>query len=137
MKILSLILALSLLSSAAFGTVTTLPDGTVCDWSKTIHNADGTVTYPASLHMCVGKVVQDDAVQTQKVADLTKAVNLYQLTIQTDEQRIQNLMVTLNTVQDRVDKAEDLQKKNELLYIGLGVLGTCAAAYVANKVSGH
>lgn len=137
MKFLSLILAVSLLSSTAFATITTLPDGTVCDWSKTVHNADGTVTYPASLHLCVGKVVQDDDVKTQQVADLNKAIDLYKLTIQTDEQRIQNWILTANQLGDRIQKIDELEKKNQWLYFGLGVAATVAAAYTANKVSGR
>jgi len=137
MKILQLILAFSLICSSAFATITALPDGTKCDWSKVIHNADGTLTYPANLHICVGKLVQDNATKAQQIVDLNKSVDLYRLSIQTDEQRIQNLMMTLANVQTKIQDASDLQSKNQILYFGLGVLTTGLAAYSAAKLSGH
>jgi hypothetical protein len=137
MKLVALFLAIYLFSTTAFGASTTLPDGTVCDWSRAIHNSDGTVTYPADLHVCVGKVVQDDATKTQQVADLNKAIDLYKVTIQTDEQRIQNWIATSVNLENHVATIDDLQKKNQWLYFGLGVAATVAAAYTANKVAGH
>jgi hypothetical protein len=137
MRILSLILALSLISSASYGTTVTTSDGTVCDFSTTIHNADGTVTYPAALHNCVGKLVQDNAAQKQSIADLNKAADLYKLTIQTDEQRIQNWITTSVNLEKRVEATANMETKNEWLYFGLGVLATSAAAYTFAKATGH
>jgi len=137
MKILSLILALSLFSSYSFGLTVTTNDGTRCDFSTIKANADGTYTYSATQNSCVGKIVQDSATKDQQLADLYKAITDYKLTIQTDEQRIQNLMLTLGQVNERINKAESLQKDNDKLAFGLGVLTTFLAAEAAAKLSGH
>lgn len=137
MKFISLILAILLISNTALATSVTTSDGTVCDFSKTVHNTDGTVTYPAALHDCVGKLVQDNSAQKESIAKLNDAVKLYQLTIQTDEQRIQNWIATSISLEKRVEATANLETKNEWLYFGLGVLATGAAAYTAAKLTGH
>lgn len=131
------ILALSLISSSVFANTVTTNDGTVCDFSKTVHNTDGSVTYPANLHNCVGKVVQDNATKDKQIAEYKQAISLYQVTIQTDEQRIQNWIQTSINLESRVEKINDLEKKNEWLYFGLGVLTTGIAAYAGEKLIGH
>jgi hypothetical protein len=132
-----LILILSLISSSAFATTVTTNDGTVCDFSKIVKNKDGTFTYPENLHKCVGKIINDGKAKDAKIADQKKAIDLYTLTIQTDEQRIQNWIQTSTNLEGRVEKVNDLEKKNEWLYFGLGVLTTAAAAYAGEKLVGH
>jgi hypothetical protein len=134
MKIFSLILVISLISTQAFAVSTTTSDGTVCDWSKVVANPDGTYTYSKQLNLCVGKTVQDGQTKDQQIADLHKSVDLYKTTIQTDEQRIQNWITTSVNLENRVEATSSLEKKNEWLYFGLGVAATCAAAYTANKI---
>jgi hypothetical protein len=136
MKILLAILILCF-SSYSFAESTTLPDGTVCDWTKITPNPDGTYIYSALLNRCVGAIVQDNKTKTIQIADLYKAVDLYKQTIQTDEQRIQNLMLTLSQVSARVEHAEELQKSNDKLAFGLGVLTTLVAAEAMSKLAGH
>jgi hypothetical protein len=137
MKILSLILALSLLSTSAFATSVTTLDGTQCDFSKIVKNADGTYQYSAQLNLCVGKIVQDNQTQTTQIADLHKSIDLYKLTIKTDEERIQAWIATSVNLENHVSTIDSLDKKNQWLYFGLGVAATVAAAYTANKVAGH
>jgi|SRR5271166_3692588 len=131
------ILALSLISSQVFATTITTNDGTVCDFSKIVDNKDGSKTYPANLHVCVGKIINDGKAKDAQIADQKKAIDLYTLTIKTDEERIQNWITTSTQLEDRLQKVNELEKKNELLYIGLGVLGTTAAAYTFSKATGH
>lgn len=134
---IKLLLALSLISSSAFATSITTNDGTVCDFSKIVSNKDGTYTYPQNLHVCVGKIINDGKAKDAQIADDKKAINLYQLTIQTEEQRIQNWIATSTQLESRVEKVSDLEKTNEWLYFGLGVLATAAAAYTGEKLAGH
>lgn len=136
MKFISFLLVL-LFANYSFATTVTTLDGTVCDFSKTVHNADGTVTYPADLHNCVGKIVQDTGTQAQQIVEYKKAIDLYKITIQTDEQRIQNWINTSISLEARMEKVDELASKNQWLYFGLGVLATGAAAYTAAKLSGH
>jgi hypothetical protein len=137
MKFLSLILILSLFSSYSFGLTVTTNDGSVCDFSTIKANADGTYTYSATQNSCVGKIIQDSKTKDVQISDLYKSVDQYKLTIQTDEQRIQNLMITLTQVSARIEKAEDLQKSNDKLAFGLGVLTTLVAAEAMSKLAGH
>lgn len=137
MKKLLVVLILSLFSSYSFGVTVTTNDGTVCDFSKITQNSDGTYNYSATLNSCVGKIVQDNQTKTLQISDLYKAVDQYKLTIQTDEQRIQSLMITLTQVSARVEKAEDLQKSNSTIAFGLGVLTTLVAAETMAKLNGH
>jgi hypothetical protein len=131
------LIALSLISSSAFGTTITTNDGTVCDFSKIINNKDGTKTYPDNLHICVGKIIKDSQAKDVQIADDKKAISLYQVTIQTDEERIQNWIATSTKLESRVEKVNDLEKKNEWLYFLLGVAVTGAAAYTGEKLAGH
>lgn len=131
------ILALSLISSSTFATTVTTNDGTVCDFSKIVNNTDGSKTYPANLHICVGKIINDGKAKDAQIADDKKAINLYQLTIQTDETRIQNWIATSTNLESRVEKVNDLQKNNDVLYFGLGFVAACVAAYSFNQVTGH
>lgn len=137
MKLLSLILIISLFSSHSFGLTTTTADGTICDWSKVVTNPDGTYSYSKELNLCVGKTVQDGQTKDLKIADLYKAVDSYQKTIATDEQRIQSAMEALSRISARVEKAESLQQNNDKLAFGLGVLTAFLAAEAAAKLSGH
>ncbi len=134
---IKLILALSLISSSTFATTVTTNDGTICDFSKIVNNTDGSKTYPANLHICVGKIINDSKAKDAQIADDKKAINLYQLTIQTDETRIQNWIAASTNLESRVEKVNDLQKDNGLLYFGLGFVAACAAAYSFNQVVGH
>jgi hypothetical protein len=130
-------LTLLLASNIASATVVTTNDGTKCDFSKVVHNKDGTFTYPLNLHLCVGKMAKDNAVKDKQIADLAASNKLYQLTIQTDEQRIQNWIQTSTSLEGRVEKVNELEKKNEWLFFALGVAATGVAAYAGEKLSGH
>lgn len=134
---IKIILAFSLISSSVFATTVTTNDGTVCDFSKIVDNKDGTKTYPANLHLCVGKIINDGKAKDAQIADQKKAIDLYTLTIKTDEQRIQNWIATSTQLEGRVEKVNDLEKKNEWLYFLLGVGTTAAAAYAGEKLVGH
>jgi hypothetical protein len=136
MKLISFLMAFLFVTQAFAVTITT-NDGTVCDFSKITQNSDGTYNYSAGLNSCVGKLVQDNATQKIQIADLYKAVDQYKMTIQTDEQRIQNLMISMSQVQERVDKAASLQQNNDKLAFGLGVLTAFLAAEAAAKLSGR
>jgi hypothetical protein len=137
MKILSLILVLCLFSASAFGTTVTTNDGTNCDFSKIVKNADGTYQYSAQLNLCVGKIVQDNQTQVVQIADLHKSIDLYKVTIKTDEERIQAWIQTSVNLENHVSSINDLDKKNEWLYFGLGVLATGVAAYTASRLTSH
>lgn len=55
-KVISIVAALSLLSNVAFAD---------CKFNDLVHNSDGSVTYSKADHVCVGQLVQDNAVKDQ------------------------------------------------------------------------
>jgi len=128
-KLISFVLMFTLFASSAFAD---------CDFSTGIKsNPDGTYNYSKECHIKVGQIVQDNATKDAQIADYKKALTLKDLTITTDEQRINNFAVALDRTMARVDKADELRDRNYWLYFGLGVLVTGAAAYSAAKLSGR
>jgi hypothetical protein len=126
---IKLLLALSLISSSAMAT---------CDFKTGIQKLpDGNYEYTKECHIAVGQLVQDNKTQAAQIVEYKAAINLYQVTIKTDEERIQNWIATSTKLESRVEKVDDLEKKNEWLYFGLGVLATAAAAYTGEKLAGH
>lgn len=105
-----------------------------CDWTQIKKNPDNTYTYSATLNLCVGNLVQDDAVKTQQVADLTKAIQLKDLAIQMSDSRVALWQKSSNDELDRVTSIESNQKHNDILYFGLGLLTAIGAAYAAGQV---
>jgi hypothetical protein len=108
-----------------------------CDWSQIKKNPDNTFTYSEPLHLCVGKLVQDNKVKTQQIADLTKALTMKDLSIKASDDRANLWMSTSEKLEDRVNKLDSMEKKNEWLYFGLGALTVLGAGYTAAKLIGH
>ena len=105
-----------------------------CDWSQIKKNADGTYIYSEKLHLCVGKLVQDNKVKTQQITDFTKALSLKDLSIKASDDRANLWMDTSGKLEARLQKVDSLQKDNEWIFFGLGVLATSFAAYTASKL---
>lgn len=125
MKYLTLLVIFSLLSNLAKAD---------CDWSKIKKNSDNTYTYSEELHLCVGSLVQDNKVKTQKIADLTKAISLKDLAIQASDTRANLWMDTSSKLEDRLQKVDSLSSKNSILYFGMGVATTFLAAWAAARL---
>ena len=108
-----------------------------CDFSKGITaGPNKTFIYTESCHQKVGTVVADDAAKTIQVNDLNKAITLKDLALQDSDKSKQAWMKTSATLEDRLQKVDGLEKKNDILYFGLGVLTTFAAALAAAKLVG-
>jgi hypothetical protein len=108
-----------------------------CDWSKGITKGPNkTFIYNEACHQAVGKLVEDSAVQTQQVNDLTKAISLKDLALKDSDQRATDWMGTSGTLEKRLQQVDSLEKKNDILFFGLGVLTTFLAAYGAAKLVG-
>jgi len=108
-----------------------------CDFSKGIvPGPNKTFIYSEACHQKVGQLVQDSKVQTQQVTDLTKAISLKDLALKDSDQRAMDWMSTSGTLEKRLQEVDSLEKKNDLLFFGLGVLTTFLAAYGAAKLVG-
>jgi len=108
-----------------------------CDFSKGITpGPNKTFIYTEVCHQKVGQLVQDNAVKATQITDLTKAISLKDLALTDSDKSKQAWMATSSTLEDRLQKVDSLEKKNDILYFGLGVLTTFAAAFAAAKLVG-
>lgn len=106
-----------------------------CDFSKVVHNADGTMTYTKELHVCVGQMKADLESANSQIADYKKAIELKDLALTKSEQRGDMWMNQSFTLQDRMDKIESYKSKNEILYFVGGVFLTGLAVWGAGQLA--
>lgn len=108
-----------------------------CDYSKIVNNSDGTYTYSKELHLCVGTMRRDLGIAQQQITDLNQALTLKDLAIKKTEDRVNLWMDTSYKLEERVNKIDELQKKNEWLYFGLGVAATIGSGFMAAQLLRH
>lgn len=108
-----------------------------CDYSKIIHNENGTYTYSKELHVCVGQMKQDLETATTQLGEYKKAIELKDLAISKADQRSQLWMDTSDKLQTRLNAVADMSNKNQWLMFGLGVVTALGAGYVASQVYRH
>ena len=105
-----------------------------CDWTQIKKNADGTYTYSEKLHVCVGTLVRDNKTKDQQIADFTKALSLKDLALQTSDTRANLWLDTSGKLEARLQSVDKLQKDNNVIWFGLGILATSLMAYTVNKL---
>jgi hypothetical protein len=126
-KLISLFVLMSLVSNLAFAD---------CDWSKIKDNGDGTYTYTKELHLCVGQLKQDNKVKDQQIADYQKAIQLKDLALTTSDDRANRWMNNSLSLESKLTEVDSLQKKNDFLYFGLGILVTIGAGFMTARLLG-
>jgi hypothetical protein len=124
-RLVSLILVLCTLSNLSFAD---------CDWSTIKKNVDGSYIYSSTLNLCVGNMVQDNKVKTKQIDDYIKAITMKDLMIQESDKKAQVWSDTSAKLEDRLQKVDSLEKKNDWLWFGLGILVTGAAVFGASKL---
>ena len=128
-KSISLMLALCVFCNVAFA------DN--CDWTQIKKLPDGGYEYNPTLNLCVGNLVQDDAIKTQQVADLTTAVQLKNAALLAADQRTILWTNTAESEQDRMNKLSSEQSHSDFIYFGLGILSTIGVGYVVSQAYRH
>ena len=122
-KIISSILLLCFISNVAYGD---------CDFGKDIiPGPNHTWIYTDECHLQVGKMRNNNKALTLQVGDLTNAIQLKDLALTKSDARTTLWMNTSDQLTDRLNKIQEVEKHNEWLYFGLGVLTTFAAGYIA------
>lgn len=111
-----------------------IPSFADCDWTQIKQNSNGTYTYTEDLHLCVGQLVKDNQTKDQQISDLTKAITMKDLALKDSDERATLWMGTSEKLETRVQKLDGLEKTNEWVYFGLGVVTTFAAGYMAAKL---
>jgi hypothetical protein len=125
-KIVSLVAAFTMFSNVAFAD---------CTFSDLKHNADGTVVYSAQDHVCVGNLIQDDAIKTKQVQDLNKAITLKDLAITKSDARAQLWQDTSLKLESNIQSIDSYKSYSNWAYFGLGVLTIIGAGMLAAQVS--
>lgn len=125
-KIVSLVAAVALFSNVSFAD---------CQLNDLVHNKDGSVTYSAADHLCVGNLMQDNATKGQQVQDLSKAITLKDLAITKADARAQLWQDTDLKLEDNIQKMDSFKSYSNWAYFALGVLSVVAAGIAANQVS--
>lgn len=126
-KLISAILAITMLSSTAFAD---------CKWSD-VKKVDSGYLYPDGCHGKVGVALKDLDDKTAETVALRKVVDLKDLTIIKADQRADLWQNTTFKVEDRLNNLESASKANQWLYFGLGVLSVFAAGYAAHQIYSH
>jgi hypothetical protein len=123
-KIVSLAVAFATFSNVAFAD---------CAFNDLKHNADGTVTYSAQDHVCVGNLVQDDATKTKQVQDLNKAITLKDLAITKSDARAQLWQDTSLKLESNIQSIDSYKSTSNWMFFGLGVLTIVGAGMLPHK----
>lgn len=109
-----------------------------CDWSTGIKlMPDGNYEYTKSCHIAVGQLVQSNKILTQQLADMTKAVQLKDLALQQSDSRATLWSNTSQGLEDRLSKVDSLEKHNEWLCFGGGVLATVLIGFMTARLIGR
>ena len=104
-----------------------------CDYSKVVSNTDGTYTYSKELHICVGRMKQDLLISQEKVDSLNKAIDFKNLALDASQKRTDLWMDTSFRLEDRLTKIQQLEKSNNWIYFGLGILTVFAVGYTVSQ----
>ncbi len=124
-KLVSLVLALSMLSSTAFAE---------CKWATGVTKIEGGYFYSNECHGRVGMLVKDLEDRETEVAALRKTIELKDLVITKADERTILWRNESYEQFDRLQKQASLSRKNETLWFILGIVVTSAAVYGAGQL---
>jgi len=117
--------------------ISSLAYGGTCDWSTIKPMPNGDYEYSLDCHLKVGQLVQDTKIKDQQIQDLYKAVELKDLAIQKDDERVMLWQKTSDTQQQRLSSIESGQKTMDWLYFSLGALTVVASGFMAARLIGR
>lgn len=128
-KLISILLSISMFSSVS------LAD---CDFSTGVTKLpDGNYEYTKACHVKVGQDIIDSQTKDKQLALLNQAIKDKDEAYGYANQRADLWMNTSFKVEDRLNTIESMQKTNNWMYFGLGVLSVFAAGYAANQIYKH
>jgi len=127
-KLICVILSLLMFSNICFAD---------CDWAQIKKLPDGGYEYSPALNLCVGQLVQTNAVQTQQLQDLGKAIQLKDLALTNSDARVALWQKSSDDELSRLNTIQSDEKHSDWLFFGLGVATTFLAGYTAAKLAGR
>lgn len=127
-KFISFALICSLVSNLGFAE---------CDFSKGITPLpNGNYEYSKDCHIRVGQLVQENATKDQQISDYIKAISLKDLAIKESDNRAQLWLTTSSDLENRIQKLDSMQRTNEFLYFGAGVLASVLIGFATARLVG-
>lgn len=106
-----------------------------CDFSKGVTKlSDGAYRYEPNCHLEVGRLVQDNELKAKQITLLNQSIELKDLVIQKQDQRIKLWMDTTENLEQRLSTIERYKSTQNLLYFGLGIALSGLAVYGASQL---
>lgn len=107
-----------------------------CDFKTGIKPLpNGNYEYSHDCHIKVGEMKRDLDISLAQNLDLTKALNLKDLALQSANERAELWMNTSYKLQANINTMDKLYQSNKYIYFGLGVVATFAASYAIKQVT--
>lgn len=106
-----------------------------CDYTKVVANPDGTYTYSKELHICVGKMKKDLGAANDQLVAYKEAITLKDLALTDANQRALLWQDTATKDLERINTIDNIENRNKVIYIGLGVVGTVLAVWAAGQIA--
>lgn len=105
-----------------------------CDFSNDIQKVGDKYQYSVECHKEVGKRLDELEIRKEQVKELNKSIELKDLALTLEQQRVDRWMDTTIKLEDRVNTIDKLRERNKLLYIGLGVVMTGLSVWAAGQL---
>lgn len=127
-KLISVFLILATFSNVAFAD---------CDFKTIEKLPDGRFAYTPECHLKVGQMKRDLEIANQQNSDYKQAITLKDLALDKAQQRIDLWQDTSDKLENRINAIDGMEKKNNILYFGLGILVTGLAVWGAGQLAHH
>ena len=101
-----------------------------CDFATGIVKKEDGYLYTKDCHIRVGQLVKENE-------NLTKAIELKDLAISKNQERVNLWMDTTYKLEDRVNKMEEIKSQSQFLYFGLGIVSAVAVGYGVARLTGR
>jgi hypothetical protein len=106
-----------------------------CEFSTGIKpNPDGSYTYSKECHLQVGKNFKELSLLKDENKQLRKTIELRDLALVKQEERVQLWMDTTYKLEDRINTMDRIRETNKFLYILMGVGITALSVYGAGQL---
>jgi hypothetical protein len=105
-----------------------------CDWKTDIVRKGDEFTYTAACHDKVGKMVKELEDRRNQVTELNKTVELKDLFILKQDERILIWRNATYEVEDRFLKYDNMKKYNDVMYFGGGILVAMLGVWGAGQL---
>lgn len=108
-----------------------------CDWSKIKKTSNNSYTMDHKLFLCVGAIVQDNAIKAKQIDDYVKALSLKDLSIQDADKKTKDWSDAATSLEKRLQDLDKLDKDANFLYFAGGILTSILVGFAVAGLSGR